>query len=317
MGLSTALGQAVLWDNGAGTGVWSNSSGSNANLNWAGDVNPSNSATVLLDDTYVSSAQTIDSRNQNKALSALYFAGQYSYFVGSTQSTTRRLTFSSSAGSSTLALQSTATSTANQTLDLDVSLGSGLSVQNNAATGAKLIVSGTVSGNGNNLSVSGVGDVTFSGGVSGVGTLTKLDGGVLTFSSSASVTNLTLSGGTVLLDATSLTATTMRVTADSILDFGTGAGSTLNLSNLIIDAGVKLTVANWTDAVDYFYATNQPTSGTLSQIVFSSNSPAGWRSLDRQVRPVPEPATYGFILLGSIVSFVVWEKRRRVRTREN
>lgn len=52
----------------------------------------------------------------------------------------------------------------------------------------------------------------------------------------------------------------------------------------------------------------------VSQVVFSgfSANQTGWDSYDDQIRPnVPEPSTYGALLLGALAGFFAW--RRLVR----
>jgi MYXO-CTERM domain-containing protein len=80
-----------------------------------------------------------------------------------------------------------------------------------------------------------------------------------------------------------------------------------------VNSGVTLTIANWTDAVDYFYSINNPGSGNLGRIVFNGFTGADtkWLSYDNQITPVPEPATYGAGLLGLSILFASWRLRRR------
>ena len=69
---------------------------------------------------------------------------------------------------------------------------------------------------------------------------------------------LVLSGGTLNLGGFTSTFGSLTVTANSILDFGTSGSSILNLTSLMVNSGVTLTIANWTDAVDYFYSLTNP-----------------------------------------------------------
>ena len=81
-----------------------------------------------------------------------------------------------------------------------------------------------------------------------------------------------------------------------------------------MSSGVTLTIANWTDTVDYFYSLLTPGAANLGRIAFTGYSASGtkWQSFDHQITPVPEPSTYGaaFMLLG--LSFGArWCFRRR------
>ncbi len=147
--------------------------------------------------------------------------------------------------------------------------------------------------------------------------------GTTVFSANTSLSGtVTLAGGTLNLSGSSYTFGTLNVTGNSTIDFAGAA--TLNLTNLTISAGVTLTIQNWTRASDFFYAANWAgatqnlyTNGNtapLNQVVFTgfTASQTGWDSYDNQVRPnVPEPRTYGALLLAALTGFFAW--RRLVR----
>jgi hypothetical protein len=297
---TTASAQFVTWDNSTGTGIWSTAGGTNANLNWYGDTNPADTATAVFNGNYVSSDQFVNSQNANKTIGSINFAGPYSYTVTSTDASTRRITFQASNNLSTITVLSGATSTASHTLDLDIVLKNTLNIENQVS-GTTLDLLGRVDSNAKLIWVGGTGDVHFGDTIAGGGVFTKAGSGLTTFDSSVTVSTFNITGGSILLDSASITGSTMRVTANSIIDFGTSGASTLNFGNLIVDAGVTLTLVNWTDAVDFFYETNSPTMGTNSQIVFSGIGQGGWVSLSQQIRPVPEPATYGAIFTALIL----------------
>ena len=48
----------------------------------------------------------------------------------------------------------------------------------------------------------------------------------------------------------------LSVTGNSVLDFGASTASTLNSTSLSLNGGVTLSVNNWTNLTDYFYAQN-------------------------------------------------------------
>ena len=131
--------------------------------------------------------------------------------------------------------------------------------------------------------------------------------------------NLQLGGGTLLLSGYNLTVATLHITGNSTIDFA-GGNSILSVTNFIIDAGVTLTVANWTSAVDYFYAANWSGasfnvsgSAPMNQVSFSgyNANQTHWDSSGlHQITPVPEPATYGALLLGALTLAFAWRRSR-------
>jgi hypothetical protein len=149
-------------------------------------------------------------------------------------------------------------------------------------------------------------------------------GGTLSLGSTTSLTGTLdlgvsgLAGTTLRLNGVNLTVGTLSITSNSTIDFA-GTAATLNVANLSIAAGVTLTIQNWASAVDYFLTTNwsgaTPNvmgSSPMNQVVFNSYpaSQTGWDSYDSQVRPnVPEPSTYGAILLGSLTLLLAWRRR--------
>lgn len=325
---ATAASNTYFWDNGAANNSsWS--SNNDGRKNWKGDANPPAQSNIIFNDAYVSAPQNVRIIGGNKTVGSLYFSGAAGYTINSTDSS--RLIFDApGAGPSYLSLTNSATGNASHTINSDITLANDLVILSYVAD-KSLALNGDVSTGGNDITVSGPGGTLFGGAVSGGGSLTKLDGGVLTFATSAVVSSLVLDGGTLLLDSSYVLASSLHVTGDSVLDFGTGGASILGLSSLTIDAGVTLTVKNWTDALDYFYVNSAPTAGALSQVVFSGSPLAtGWRSLDKQIRPVPEPSTYGALLIGALLVFFFFQRRaqqqqqqaedarklRRVRVRE-
>jgi hypothetical protein len=71
--------------------------------------------------------------------------------------------------------------------------------------------------------------------------------------------------------------------------------------------------------VDYFFATNW-TGATanvrgaapMNQVAFSGFSAAstGWQSYDKQITPVPEPSTYGALLIAFAGAVTLWRRSR-------
>ncbi len=185
------------------------------------------------------------------------------------------------------------------------------------------------------------GSTTFSGALAGSGNFEKAGAGTLVFNNSftAASLTLTLSGGTLSLLGGGYTFGTIHITGNTVLDFNNSAGTFLSSAQLVIDAGVTVTVQNWASVANnaalstVWYATNTVNAGTLggtdikggtplSQITFTnyggltttwvSGSHDGW--FDHEIRPTPEPATYGAILISGCLGLLGWRRYRRNRS---
>ena len=124
----------------------------------------------------------------------------------------------------------------------------------------------------------------------------------------ASNVQLTLMNGADLdLGGTSQSFGNLLITGHSVIDFA--GGGSLDLNNLNIQDGGYLTILNWNPqahiSVDY-----QPSNAVISRINFEGYG-SGFYSFDSFITPVPEPSTYGFILVGSFIGLYLM--RRRVR----
>ncbi len=149
-----------------------------------------------------------------------------------------------------------------------------------------------------------------AGAGTGVDGFTKAGAGELTFGAAQIYAGtLTLSGGTLDLGGFAHDVTTLNVTASSVLDFGTGASS-LSVDTLSVQSGAVLTIMNWMESVDAFYAQFDPGAANLGRIVFSGHGPGGsWDLGSQQVRPVPEPAATGALLLAGLGAWGVARRR--------
>jgi fibronectin-binding autotransporter adhesin len=212
---------------------------------------------------------------------------------------------------------------------------------------------GNLSANGGTLAI-GTGNLTtgtsssttFTGAITGTGTLTKVgtgtltidsnisyngtinvNGGTLEFGSGAAgstINNLVLNGGTLKLNNGALNINNLTITGTSTIDFGSGV-VTLDVGTLTTNGSATLNISNWTDLTDYFFATNWVKDGTtyaynsppsrgatpLNQAVFSgfTGSSTAWIPFGGghgQITPVPEPGTYGAMLLGSLLGLFGW-----------
>ncbi len=166
----------------------------------------------------------------------------------------------------------------------------------------------------------------FSGSITGSGNLEVSSAGALTLSSDISYTgSLTLAGGTLTLNDSDLSVTNLVITGDSIIDFA-GAASNIFATNLVFaNTSVTLSILNWDLATDFFFANNwagairgYDAQGQIpmNQITFSgwSNNETGWEVYSDRIRPnVPEPSTYGLILTAAGLGLVGYRRWRAGR----
>jgi hypothetical protein len=197
------------------------------------------------------------------------------------------------------------------------------------------LIAGGLSGSGT-LQTSGTLTISSaSGNVSfGSGTIVVNSGAVLNLASTdsgATFGTIVLNGGTLNLGTGSGTGTynitNLTVTGTSTIDFGSGA-VTLNGGTFSNPSGT-LAIANWVNAVDYFFAQNwtgatlnvrnQAPMNMVSFAVSSASyaaSNTAWLQYgaNYQITPAPEPSTYGAIFMGlSLVGlgFRRWRASRK------
>ena len=184
---------------------------------------------------------------------------------------------------------------------------------------------------------SGAGTLEFQGG----------SGSGITSTDALFINTLKLDGGNSTLKLTNayINVGTLIISGNTILDFGTGGASVLNATNIYIASGAVLTVENWTSESDFLFATNTGyatnggfrltnSSGTVAvfnaigsvpedQVYFQGDplSPDGSHTTwinngydsftNWEIRPIPEPSTYGAILLGGCLTLIGWKRHRR------
>ena len=161
---------------------------------------------------------------------------------------------------------------------------------------------------------------------------------------SASGLTLKLTGGTLLLSGAGTFAFgTIDITGNTVIDFG-AANSTLTSTSLRIASGATVTVKNHAAGLDFWYASgslvNLNAAGSavtstlnppgdfqgvapLTAISFNSSPTTGtdytgltvtWFSGTGEIRPVPEPSTYGAMLMAGcagLFGFRRWRAKRR------
>ncbi len=326
-----AVGAEALSIAGSGTdstGALRNISGDNS---WAGAVTLTNTTQIYSDAGRLTLSGGITAANRNLTL-----AGAGDFSLGALTTGTGTLT-KNGAGTATLTGTNTytgATTINTGTLRLGASDSLADTMAVTVAAGATFDVNGhtdtigTLAGTGGTvdigsgaLTTAGNSSTTFSGVLTGDGSFTKAGTGVLTLDSTTDFAfdgTFNLAGGTLRLTDLALTLGTLNLTGNSTIDF-TGVSS-LSVTQFNITGAFTLTILNWVNASDYFFAQNWTgavfdTTGSspMNQVTFNgaTNADTKWLPYDHQVTPVPEPATYGALLLGVLTGLFAW--RRLVR----
>ncbi|MBI5382866.1 MAG: autotransporter-associated beta strand repeat-containing protein [Opitutae bacterium] len=322
-----ATGTGTLTKDGAGTLTLS---GSSAN-NFSGGLSV-NDGTVIL----------------NKTFSGVSATGSGNITVGDSSGSANSAVLQFG---QTNQVASTASLTINSDGKFDLN-GQTQTVATLAGSGHLAVGSGTLTvGNASNSSFSGALSIA-SGGLLqkvGSGTLTissvpaaqsmasgtiQLDAGTLEFASSAlsgggaTIGTLILNGGTLRLNGGTLNVTNLQINGATTIDFGNGVAATLDVTGTLTIGNVGsggVSITNWVSAVDHFFAQNWTnatfnTKGTYEEqkIQFNGYLPTdtGWIPYGpkKEITPVPEPGTYGAILMGLSLAglgFRRWRSSRR------
>lgn len=188
-------------------------------------------------------------------------------------------------------------------------------------------LSGTVSGLGGSIIKEGTGSLIIDSNLNFAGDL-NLNAGTVQFNVDNAFTGaINLAGGTLKLGGTAdLTVGTLNITGNSVIDFA-GTANILSVANLSISSGVTLTIRNWQNATDFFFANNwdgavydATGAAPMNRIVFDTDganpttytaSQTKWQGYDEQITPVPEPSTYGAMLLGAGLAFFGWRRWKK------
>ena len=128
-------------------------------------------------------------------------------------------------------------------------------------------------------------------------------------------TDITLGDGAILqLGNTTQTIDNLVISGDSVIDFGTG-GATFDIDNLTLSGDSTLTILNWADDLDRFYASVTPGSSNLAKIIFDGYGEATWSSGSGGVifpsAPVPEPAATGLLVVGFLSAYSLLRRAPR------
>ncbi|HTJ79520.1 MAG TPA: autotransporter-associated beta strand repeat-containing protein [Rariglobus sp.] len=230
---------ANLWTNTNGDSLWGTGN------DWYGSptgVVPSNYADILLDNSYVSSAQAINVAS-NRTIRSLQIDAPFAYTLNN-----GTLTFNNGGVTGPSGIFVTQThGSATQTVNSALVLNNAIQIQNNSS--GALNLGGTVTTNGNAIAINGTGASTLSGVISGTGAISQSGTGTTTFSGAN-----TYSGGTTI------SAGTLNANNSTALGSGSVAlnGGTLGSTN-------GSTVANTIALNGSAGLSGITTSGTLTQ----------------------------------------------------
>jgi fibronectin-binding autotransporter adhesin len=285
-----------LWTNGAATGTWGaqGTTGSATNWNNTPASNPAVGGDILLDNTFVSSAQTI-TNSTNQVIRNLQIDAPFAYTV-----TGGSIEFNgSSAMGPTGILVSQTHGYATQTVNSNLSMDNAIEIQNNSSgslvLGGRMALgafaatfngsgnvsdSGIISGTGS-IVQSGTGDTTLSGVNTYTGG-TTISTGTLTANNNAALGTgtVTLSGGTLASTGSNRVTNAVSLTAGAglsgINSGGTltenGGSYTLAMTNATQSGAVNLSNNNTAETLNVFTAGG---TSTISGAIANGGTGAG------------------------------------------
>ncbi len=176
----------------------------------------------------------------------------------------------------------------------------------------------------NGLTKVGAGTLTLNTSDKSYTGTTTISAGTLDLAFNQNLSTVALAGGTLKLSTATNNITDLNITANSTIDFG-GANATINVTNFTIAGGVTLNIINWVNGADFFFATNwtgavyNATGATpMNQVVFNSPTFTGsdtkWLPYgNHEITPLPEPSTYGALLLAAATGLIVLRRRVSLR----
>ena len=239
---------ANLWTGGAGNGTWGNQGTTGSDANWANSpaANPAVGADVLLDNTYVSTGQTITiGTGQVQTIRNLQIDAPFSYTLNGG---TIDLNGTATTGPSGIFVTQTH-GTAAQTINSAITAENAIEVKNN--TSSLLTLGGTLGLGANTVTFDGTGATTVAGVVSGTGAAAIVQSGTGT---------TTLGGANTYTGTTTISAGTLNANTNTAL--GTGA---VTLSGGILGSTAGSTVTNAVTMTASSGLTGITSGGTLTQ----------------------------------------------------
>jgi fibronectin-binding autotransporter adhesin len=189
--------------------------------------------------------------------------------------------------------------------------------------------SGTLTGDSTAiLTKNGTGTLTIAGdfnaGAADFAGTVNLNAGGLAFDVDNAFTGTlnVFAGTTLRLSDAILSVANLNFTGSGTITLDFSGTSSLSVEHLTIAAGITINVINWTNATDYFYTQNWAGAvpevrgdSPMNQVVFAdfTANDTKWQWYDQQVTPVPEPSTYGALLLAAVTGLLGYRRWRAGR----
>jgi len=279
---------ANLWDGGQGDGLWGSSN------NWNPNILPAAGSDILLNNTFVSTAQTINT-GTNRTVRSLSIDAPFAYTLNNNTVT---IDAGGIPGYSGIAVTQTSGS-ANHTINSNLAFNNAVTVRNNS-TGT-LALNGAVALGNNTATFDGYGATTVNGTISGTGSLVKNEAGTVrlnagnTYSGGTTLNagtistnnntglgtgNVTLAGGTLASTANNTLSNTVTLTGNAALSNITlagnftqsGANRVLTLDNSTLSGSVRLSENNTGRNLTVQVGSG---SSTISGIISNNGTGAG------------------------------------------
>lgn len=279
---------ANLWDGAQGDGLWATSN------NWDPNILPAAGADLLFNNTFATTAQTINT-GANRTVRSLSFDAPFTYTLNN-----NTITFDAGSVPGFTGIAATQTrGSAPHTINSNLALANDITIRNNSA--GTLSLNGNTSTAGNDIAFDGSGTTAVSGVISGGGAISKSESGTVqlnatntytggtTLSGGTISTNnnsglgtgaITLAGGTLTSTAGNTLANTTTLTGNAAVSNITlsgaftqsGGNRTLTLNNATLSGPVSL--SNNSTNRTLTVATDTGASSTLSGVISNGSSTA-------------------------------------------
>lgn len=171
------------------------------------------------------------------------------------------------------------------------------------------------------------GSITANPSVLGTGgswTIANAGYGLTLNTGSTTNASLTLGGGTLSLAAVgtySFRTITFAANTSTTLDFGSGIGTRLESSAVVIEGNATVKLNNFVAGTDAWVAGSispapNTTTGAVTGVTWSSGAgptygQGYWSNGAFSTTPIPEPSSYGAVLMTACAGVIGWRRRRR------
>lgn len=250
-----------LWDNETDDNLWGTGD------NWSGNTVPPDQYDVILENTYVNSAQNIE-LDGDKIVQSLSIDAPFAYTIDPNGGAPGDLIFNNSIADGDMVLNVTEVNgDAAHIINADIVAtagltNSGLAIDTN--TTSSFTVNGGLTLNDNTLTVRGLGDTLINGQITGTAGLVKQDTGTLTLTdnNNSYTGGTTVNLGTLLVDATGTSQNVDLGRVRANRNFLGTEGFTVNNGGILrVNSAASRDINFWSDSGDTFDVNS---GGTLS-----------------------------------------------------